>query len=144
MYIADLNNYRIRKLTVATGLISTIAGTGSASFSGDGGPATSATLNSAHGVALDSSGMLSYLHSCIMIFTAAFFNLGNVYIADGSNYRIRKVTLSTGIISTIAGSSTNAGFSGDGGEATSATLNYAYGIAVDSTGIFYYATSVSF
>ncbi len=56
MYIADNNNVRIRKITVATGIITTIAGTGSSSFSGDGGAATSAALNYPWGVAVDSSG----------------------------------------------------------------------------------------
>ena len=58
VYIADANNHRIRKVTVSTGIIILIAGTGSASYSGDGGAATSATLNWPHGVALDSSGRI--------------------------------------------------------------------------------------
>ncbi len=57
MYIGDSDNYRIRKVTISTGIISTIAGTGTASFSGDGGEATSAALNTPYGVALDSSGI---------------------------------------------------------------------------------------
>ena len=57
MYIADTLNYRIRKVTVSTGMISTIAGTGTASYSGDGGTATSATLNQPCGIVLDSSGL---------------------------------------------------------------------------------------
>ena len=66
-------------------------------------------------------------------------NIGNVYIADSSNDRIRKVTVSTGIITTIAGSSTSGSYSGDGGAATSATLNYPWGVAVDESGrILYY------
>ena len=60
--------------------------------------------------------------------------LGNVYIADYTNNRIRKVTVSTGIITTIAGSSTSAGFSGDNGQATAATLYYPYGVALDAAG----------
>ena len=63
-----------------------------------------------------------------------FLSLGNVYIADSSNHRIRMVTILTGIISTIAGSSTN-GYSGDGGQATSATLKNPDGVALDSSGI---------
>ena len=61
-------------------------------------------------------------------------NIGNVYIADASNCRIRKVTVSTGIISTIAGSSTSGSYSGDNGAATLATLNYPVGITVDASG----------
>jgi len=60
--------------------------------------------------------------------------LGNVYIADYFNHRIRKVTVSTGIITTIAGSSTSGGYSGDNGAATSATLNLPFGVTIDSSG----------
>ena len=60
-------------------------------------------------------------------------NIGNVYIADQSNHRIRKVTVSTGIITTIAGTGTSS-YSGDNVAATSATLNYPYGVAVDASG----------
>ncbi len=72
MYVADYGGSRIRKVTVSTGVITTVAGTGSATYSGDNGEATSAALNGPIRVALDSS--------------------GNVYIADNSNSRIRKVT----------------------------------------------------
>ena len=113
VYIADNNNNRIRKVTVSTGIISTIAGTGTGSYSGDNGAATSATLNYPNGVGLDSA--------------------GNVCIADTNNHRIRKVTISTGIIPTIAGTGT-ASYSGDNGPATSATLNGPIGVAVDSAG----------
>ena len=60
-------------------------------------------------------------------------NIGNVYIADQVNQRIRKVTVSTGIISTIAGTGTSS-YSGDGGAPTSATLSYPYGVALDASG----------
>ena len=60
VYIADYYNYRIRKVTESTGIITTIAGTGSGSYSGDNGAATSATLNNPHGVALDASGRILY------------------------------------------------------------------------------------
>ena len=60
-------------------------------------------------------------------------NIGNVYIADWANYRIHKVTVSTGIITTIAGTGTSS-YSGDNAAATSATLNYPWGVAVDSSG----------
>ena len=60
-------------------------------------------------------------------------NIGNVYIADSSNDRIRKVTVSTGVITTIAGTG-SASYSGDNGAATSATLNYPQGVTVDASG----------
>ncbi len=65
MYIADTSNYRIRKVTVSTGIITTIAGTGTSSYSGDNGPATSATLYIPSGVAIDSSGTDAYLQICL-------------------------------------------------------------------------------
>ena len=113
IYIADTGNSRIRKVTVSTGIISTIAGTGTNSYSGDNGAATSATLKYPYGVGLDTA--------------------GNVYIADSYNNRIRKVTISTGIITTFAGTGTTS-YSGDNGPATSATLSYPHGVAVDSAG----------
>ena len=61
MYFADSNNHRIRKVTVSTGIITTIVGTGTGSYSGDNGPATSATLSYPYGVALDSSGISQYI-----------------------------------------------------------------------------------
>ena len=63
-----------------------------------------------------------------------FFNAGNVYIADFINFAIRKVTVSTDIITTIAGSGSS-GFSGDGSQATSAMLNFPFGVALDSPGM---------
>ncbi len=104
-------------MTLSTGIITTIAGTGTGGYSGDNGAATSAALNNPHGVALDSS--------------------GNIYIADHSSNRIRKVTVSTGIISTIAGTGLS-GYSGDGGAATSAKMTNPVGVALDSAGITMY------
>lgn len=88
--------------------ITTIAGTGAPGFIGDNGPANDAQLKLPGGVAVDSA--------------------GNIYIADTSNCRIRKV--SQGVITTVAGNGT-AGFSGDNGPAISAQLNCPYGIAID-------------
>jgi trimeric autotransporter adhesin len=118
IYIADDENLRIRLVTKSTGIITTVAGTGSYGYSGDGGLATSATFISPNGVAVDAS--------------------GNIYIADTYNYRIRLVTKSTGIITTVAGNGTR-GYSGDGGLATSAALGYPSGVAVDASGNIYIA-----
>ena len=74
-----------------------------------------------------------------IFFDIPLSNIGNVYIADRTNHRIHKVTVSTGIITTIAGSSTSGSYSGDNGAATSATLWYPYGVALDASGrILYY------
>jgi len=120
VYVSDLNGSAIYKLDKA-GVLTTVAG-GAFGFSGDGGPATKAALNFPSGVALDSA--------------------GNLYFADKGNNRVRKVD-TKGIISTFAGTGT-AGFSGDGGPATSAKLGLNLtaafqGVAVDSAGNVYIA-----
>ena len=118
LYISDTRNLRIRKVD-SMGTITTIAGTGTSGYSGDGGLATSAMLNNPSGVAVDSS--------------------GNLYIADFQNLRIRKVNTS-GTITTVAGIG-RSGYSGDGGLATSAMLNNPSGVAVDGSGNLYIADS---
>ena len=132
MYIADTSNNRIRKVTVSTGVISTIAGTGTGSYTGDNGAATSATINYVTAVAMDSSGRQFHFIRNMLSLTP--FHTGNVYIADTSNHRVRKITVSTGIISTIVGTGTGS-YSGDNGAATSAALNSPQGVAVDASGI---------
>ncbi len=139
VYIADQNNHRIRKVTVSTGIITTFAGTGSGSYSGDNGPATSVGLNGPRGVALDALGNTNY---ALFISTFKFIPLnfvctGNVYIADSQNHCIRKVTISTGIITTIAGTGTSS-YSGDNGPATAAGLSNPCAIAIDTAGISCY------
>lgn len=109
LYIADTHNHRIRKLDLGSGTITTIAGR-AAGFSGDGGPAAAAQLDMPTALALDGN--------------------GNLYIADMQNHRIRKIDLSSGIITTVAGNGTQ-GFSGDGGPATSAAIDSPDGLAVD-------------
>jgi uncharacterized protein (TIGR03437 family) len=116
LYIADSANNRVRKVTPA-GIISTVAGTGSAGFSGDEGQATQAQLYRPFGVAVDGN--------------------GNLFIADYNNSRIREVT-TDGIIHTVAGNGAFA-YSGDGGSAYSASLNYPTGVAVDNSGNVYIA-----
>jgi len=121
-YIADENDMLIRKVTAATGIITTVAGNGSFGYSGDNGAATSAKLQNPTGVAVDSA--------------------GNLYIADEYNHRIRKVAAATGIITTVAGTSTGGYVAAqDGGAATSAELYYPNGIAVDGAGNLYIADS---
>lgn len=115
-YIADLVNNRIRKVTPA-GVISTVVGNGTYGYSGDGGPATAASISHVYKLAMDSS--------------------GNVFLADHGNQRIRKVTPG-GTISTIAGIGTS-GYTGDGGPATSARLNGPIGMAVDAAGNVYFS-----
>ncbi len=113
IYFADATNQRVRKINLTTGIITTVAGNGTAGFSGDGGAATNAQLNGPSSISLDFS--------------------GNIYIADYNNHRIRKVN-SRGIISTFAGTGT-AGSTGDYGPATAATLNYPTAVAWEfSTG----------
>lgn len=117
VYIADTGNNVIRRISLAN-VITTFAGTGTPGNSGDGGPATAATLSAPAGLVVDGS--------------------GNLYIADAGNHAIRKVVLATGIISTVAGSG-SAGNSGDGGAATAAMLNGPKAIAVDAAGDLYIA-----
>lgn len=116
LFIADNGNSVIRKVTPA-GIISTIAGDHSLGFGGDGGPATSAQFYNPGGICLDA--------------------VGNLYVADIHNNRVRKIT-KAGIISTIAGNGP-AGYSGDGVQATASSLNYPNGVAVDAAGNVYIA-----
>ncbi len=115
LYIADEGNARIRMIA-PSGNLTTIAGTGSTGYSGDGGPATGAKLSLPTGVAVDAA--------------------GDLYIADNNNARIRMVTASTGNISTVAGTGAS-GFNGDGGPGTSAALSSPYGVALDAAGNIY-------
>ncbi len=110
-YISDFSDNRIRKVST-TGVISTLAGTGTGGYSGDAGAAVSAKINSPRGLALDVA--------------------GNLYIADQNNHVIRRVTPS-GIISTFAGTGVS-GYTGDGGSALGARLSYPQAVAVDRNG----------
>ncbi len=116
LYVPQCTNPAVRKIDT-NGIITTVAGTGTGGFAGDGGPATAALLQCPSGVAIDSS--------------------GNLYIADEFNQRIRKVDAG-GNISTIAGNGT-AGFSGDGGAATAAEFNLPNDVDVDGAGDVYVA-----
>ena len=118
LFIADLGNHRIRRVDAASGRIATVAGNGSIGFSGDGGPATSASLRKPTGVAMDSA--------------------GNLFVADFGNHRICRVDAATGLINSVAGNGTF-GFSGDGGPATSASLRNPTGVVMDSAGNLFVA-----
>ena len=100
-----------------------MAGDAPPGFSGDGGPAVSARLNSPIGIVLDAS--------------------GDIYIADSVNRVIRKITKSSGNISTVAGISGDSGYSGDGGFATSAKFVEPYDVALDASGNVYIADASS-
>lgn len=118
LYIADTQNYRVRKIAIATGLITTVAGNGTQSFSGDGGLATAASIDSPTGLAIDSAGDLS--------------------IADTHNHRIRRIAAATGIITTIAGTGAEA-FTGDNADAKAASLALPHGLSIDAAGNLYIA-----
>jgi sugar lactone lactonase YvrE len=118
VYVADTGNHRIRKITATTGIITTIAGTGTQGFSGDNALAAAAAIDSPTGLALDAQ--------------------YNLYLADTHNHRIRKITAATGIITTIAGTGAP-GFSGDTTASTTATLALPHGISIDPTGNLYLA-----
>lgn len=173
LFIADLDNHRVRKVNT-NGIITTVAGNGSLANTGDGGPATNASLCYPAGVALDGLGKLfiadfytnhvrvvntsgvitnlagigpagfsgdggpatnAELNGCTGV---AVDNSGNVYIADANNQRIRKVG-ANGLITTFAGHTNVAGYAGDGGLATNASLNYPGAVAVDGFGNLFIA-----
>ncbi len=120
LIIADQGNNRIRKVNGA-GIITTIAGNGAAGFSGDGGPATQATLDAPFGLVIDTRGI--------------------IYFTDALNQRVRKFAPG-GIIKTVAGNGV-AGFGGDGGNATLASLNFPRGLALDARGNLFIADTAN-
>jgi N-acetylneuraminic acid mutarotase/sugar lactone lactonase YvrE len=113
LFISEGGGNRIRCVNAQTGVIVTIAGTGTAGFSGDGGPAASAAINGPSGLALDSA--------------------GNLYFADSGNYRVRRIDATTQTITTIAGNGTNA-FTADGQLAAGNSLALPVWVAFDSSG----------
>lgn len=177
IFIADRTYCRVREVSVTTGNISTVAGTGTCFYSGDGGPASSAELNDPSGVSVDSSGnlLIADTQNCLIrrvsaatgvistvagtppdntgllhcgntgdggpainakvgfVDGLAVDNSGSLFLADPSSCVIRKISVS-GIISTVTGAAGNCGYSGDGGLATSATVNAPNGVAVDRSG----------
>ena len=123
IYIADAGNNRIRRVDAVTGIITTVAGNGTAAFAGDGGIATAASLNSPDGVAVDS--------------------FGNLYVADSVNNRVRLINASSGIITTLAGTG-SPNFNGDGISATSANLNNPVTVLLNSSGNLLIADSLNY
>jgi len=178
LYIADTYNHRIRKVNAKTGIITTIAGTGSKGFSGDGGPATSARLRYPFSLYVDSPGNIYIVDtfnyrirkvdgqtqiittvvgdgsakflgdgglaidaSIMKTYDMAVDKEGNLFIVDTHSHCIRRVDATTGIIDTVVGQGTKTGFSGDGGLATDALLNTPTGAYVDASGNIYVADS---
>src|SRR5581483_6069159 len=117
-YVVDSGNDVVRKVNIGTGVITTVAGSGSFGYSGDGGPATSAKLGDPSSIVVDAQ--------------------GNLYICDSLNNVVRKVTAATGVITTIAGTGA-CGYSGNGGPATSARMCNPDGITLDASGNIYVA-----
>lgn len=113
LYFCDLDNQRIRRLDLASGATTTIAGNGDRGYGGDGGPATEAMLNMPHEIQFDAR--------------------GDLYIVERDNHAVRKVDMRSGIITTVAGTG-EAGFSGDGGPATDALLRAPHSIVFTPDG----------
>ncbi|SPF38768.1 NHL repeat containing protein [Candidatus Sulfopaludibacter sp. SbA4] len=122
LYIPDAGNNRVLRVDGVTGILTLVAGNGTAGSGGDGGPAAQASLNVPYGVALDAA--------------------GNLFIAESAGYRVRRVDAQTGIITTVAGNGT-AGFSGDGGPAVNASMRTLTGVAFDSAGNMFIADSAN-
>jgi streptogramin lyase len=118
LYFGEINTHRVRRVDLATGRITTVAGNGEEGYSGDGGLATAARLNEPYEVRFDQA--------------------GNLFFVEMQNAVIRKVDRASGTISTVAGTGEH-GFSGDGGPATSAQFNQPHSIAFDAAGDLYVA-----
>ena len=122
LYVADTGNHRVRRIDASTQIITTVAGTGTQGFSGDAGPAIAATIDSPTGLACDAS--------------------SNLYLADTHNHLIRRIDVTTGIITTIAGTGA-AGYSGDTAAATAANLALPHGLTIDPNGNLYLADTAN-
>jgi hypothetical protein len=118
LFVADQYSNRVRRVDAGTGIITTVAGTGSPGYAGDGGPAVNASLSPFYGVAVDAA--------------------GNIFLADHAHQRVRRVDGATGVITTVAGTGVR-GYGGDGGPATGASLAHPGGVAVDAAGNLFIA-----
>ena len=118
LYIADTNNHRIRKVTAATGIINTIAGTGSSGYTGEGGAATSAKLDTPMAVAVRGN---------------------DVFISDTNNHRIRRIDGGTGVIDTVAGTGIGGYFVHLNEKAVDSQINHPNGIFLEASGDFHFA-----
>jgi sugar lactone lactonase YvrE len=123
LYLADTDNHRVRRIGAGTGIVTTVVGNGVEGFSGDNGPASTASIDSPNGLAVDGA--------------------GNLYLADTHNGRVREVSAATGIISTVAGAAALQAFGGDGGVATAASLALPRGLTIDAVGNLYIADSAN-
>ncbi len=110
LYICEVNNHRVRRLDLAKGELTTVAGSGRKGFAGDGGPATKALLNEPYEVRFDKA--------------------GHMYFVEMQNHLVRRVNAKTGVISTVAGTG-SPGFAGDGGPAVKAQFRQPHSIALD-------------
>jgi sugar lactone lactonase YvrE len=117
LYWVDNSTHRVLRLDYRAKNISIVAGTGTAGYSGDGGPAKAAQLAQPHEIRFDSK--------------------GNLYVVERDNYAVRRIDMKTGIITTFAGTPKSKGFSGDGGPALKAQFNQPHGIAIDPSDNLY-------
>jgi len=122
IYVADTENHRIRRIDLARGVVEAVAGTGTAGFGGDGGPATEAALSHPRDVEVAPD--------------------GRIFIADTENHRVRVVDPATGLIDTVAGTGQPGG-DGDGGDARVATLQRPFGVALDAAGNLFIADTLN-
>ena len=120
LYMTDNYYHRVYRVSAATGILTTVAGSGIPGFSGDGGPAVNASLNFPYGMDVDAA--------------------GNIGIGDANNNRIRYVSGATGVISTVAGTG-KSGYNGDGIAASTALLAGPHGVALGVAGVVYIADS---
>ena len=118
LYVTEVENHRVRRVDLKTGAISTVAGNGKKGYSGDGGPATKASMNEPYEVRFDRA--------------------GNLYVVEMQNHIVRRVDRETGVITTVAGTG-NQGYGGDDGPATKAQFSRPHSIALDGKGGLYIA-----